>query len=146
MSADGGGGKETPLLLAVYGLLRPGLSGWRRFALHRRSDYLGPCRIAGRLVDCGGYPGLIAGQGHVKADLLAIKDGGLLAELDAFEDYRPAAPQLSEYVRRCAILTGKRIGAQSYFYARRPADSMPIVAGGDWLCYARRANMMGAER
>ncbi len=131
-----------PLLLAVYGLLRPGLSGWRRFDLNRRTTHLGPCRIAGRLVDCGGYPGLIAGQGVVVAGLLAISDRGLIAELDIFEDYWPDDPQRSEYIRREARLIGKAVGVQSYFYARA-CDDMPIVANGDWLRHARKTGSRG---
>lgn len=73
------------LPIAVYGTLRPGGRAWHAFGLDRRTHHLGPCRIAGRILDLGGYPGLVEGDGLVAGDLLQPLDTALAAELDAYE-------------------------------------------------------------
>ena len=53
-------GSADSLLVAVYGTLRRGGGGRRRAGL-RPADLteVGPCRLRGRLVDLGAYPGLV---------------------------------------------------------------------------------------
>ncbi len=75
----------SALPLAVYGTLRPGGRAYAAFGLARRTRHLGPCRIAGRIVDLGGYPGLLSGDEAVAGDLLAVDDPALLEELDTYE-------------------------------------------------------------
>lgn len=76
--------------LAVYGTLRPGGRAYAAFGLATRTRHLGPCHIPGRIVDLGGYPGLLPGGGRVAGDLLELVDAALVGELDAYEgpDYR----------------------------------------------------------
>lgn len=121
-------------LLAVYGLLRPGSAAWTALGLSGRVRVLSPCVLAGRLVDLGAYPGLIEGRSRVRGDLLRLEDPTLGPLLDAFEDYDPAAPTRSGFVRRRVGLIRPRRAAWAYVWtgARRG----PVVSSGDWPAYA----------
>lgn len=119
----------TDLPLAVYGTLRPGGRAYVAFDLAQRTRHLGPCRIPGRIVDLGGYPGLIAttepqqaGEG-VAADLLVILDPALIDELDVYEgpDYQRATVQLLEPDRAALV----------WLWRHDAADAAP-VPGNDW--------------
>jgi gamma-glutamylcyclotransferase (GGCT)/AIG2-like uncharacterized protein YtfP len=88
-----------PLLpIAVYGSLRPGGEGYRRFDLDKHAIPMGPCRIAGRLVTIDDYPALIGGDGTVDGVLLAIDNADLLTRIDAWEGegYRRSRTRLYE--------------------------------------------------
>jgi gamma-glutamylcyclotransferase (GGCT)/AIG2-like uncharacterized protein YtfP len=120
--------------IAVYGLLRPGQSGYRQFRLTMRTRNLGPCTIQGLLYDAGGYPGLVAGEGKVAADLLGLADPRLLAELDAFEGFNPDQPKTSAYIRQL-IEVGTRTGpvtAWTYLY-NQPVRGLARIPSGNWL-------------
>ena len=93
------------LPLAVYGTLRPGGRAFAAFGLAERTCHIGPCRIAGRIVDLGGYPGLLTGDEAVAGDLLAFDDASLLDELDAYEGegYVRATVRLVEPEREALV-------------------------------------------
>lgn len=122
------------LILAVYGQLRPGRLGWRRLDLGARVEVVGECRIVGRIVDCGGYPGLLAGDGEVVGDLIRVSDAAVLADLDRYEAYNPNDLAASEYQRRAAQLVGDERRVESYFYLG-DTEGMPPIEGGDWIAY-----------
>ena len=118
----------TPQVLpvAVYGTLRPGGRAWQAFDLASRTRHLGPCLIAGRIVDLGGYPGLIpprTADDHVVGDLLVIDEIALIDELDAFEG--------DGYVRETVTLIDPPIAAQLWRWVGGTDDAAP-VPGNDW--------------
>ena len=122
---------------AVYGLLRPGESAYRRFRLARRCRLIGPCRIPGDLYDAGGYPALVSGEGRVRADLLESRDPKLFAELDAFEDFDPKTPAKSLYLRQKVPVETDTGVVEAWVYVfNRPVAALRRIASGDWL--ARR--------
>lgn len=116
----------------VYGLLRPGCAGFEELELGKRAVLVGPDGIAGRLYDLGDYPGVVlGGEGIVRGDLLLPGHSGVLAALDRYEDYDPADPDRSEYLRvRVTTLGGQE--AWVYAYALDVTDR-PVIADGDWL-------------
>lgn len=111
------------LPLAVYGTLRPGGRAYAAFDLARRTRPLGHCRIPGRLIDLGGFPGLIDGTGVVIGDLLAIDDPLLLGELDAYEG--------ADYGRVTVRLIQPAVDALIWRWLG-PVDGAAAVPGNDW--------------
>jgi gamma-glutamylcyclotransferase (GGCT)/AIG2-like uncharacterized protein YtfP len=109
-------------LLFVYGTLMRG------YALH---DVLAPGatllttgHVRGRLLDLGGYPGLIAGGGRVSGEVYRLDDGELLPVLDREEGYN--------FVRRRAVVTlagGRRARAWLYRYRGPRARALEIPDG-----------------
>ncbi len=120
----------------VYGLLRPGCAGYEELNLSHRAVLIGPDRIAGRLYHLGDYPGVVpGGELTVTGELLLPQDPGLLADLDAYEQYDPTDPDGSEYLRVRVTTLG---GRDAWVYAYRPdIGDRPVIAGGDWLAAVR---------
>lgn len=113
------------LPLAVYGTLRPGGRAYEAFNLASRTRHLGACRLRGRLVDLGGYPGLIDGGESVAADLLAVDDAALWAELDIYEG--------PGYDRRIVALIAPAVQAMAWVWTGAVDGASP-VPGNDWSC------------
>jgi gamma-glutamylcyclotransferase (GGCT)/AIG2-like uncharacterized protein YtfP len=119
-------------LLAVYGLLRPGSIGLDSLRLRARVRVVGPCRIPGRLIDLGSYPGLIAGSGEVVGDLVSPLDDGVGAAFDDFEGFDPAKPDAGAYRREKVRLVEPDREAWVYAWIWL-TGSAPLVPSGDWL-------------
>ena len=111
-------------LLFVYGTLMRG------YGLH---DVLAPGatllttgHVRGRLLDLGGYPGLIAGGGRVSGEVYRLEDAELLPVLDREEGYN--------FVRRRESVTlagGRRARAWLYRY-RGPRERAWPIPDGDY--------------
>lgn len=124
-------------LFAFYGLLLAGAAGAPEgIDLAGAGAYLGPCWLAGDLVDCGGFPGLIRGTGRVLAERYRVDDPAIVAALDAFEDVVPGDPAASLYRReRVGLLdaTGASTGETAWAYLyNRAADGLPRLTDGVW--------------
>ncbi len=113
----------SALPLAVYGTLRPDGRAYAAFGLAQRTRHLGPCQIAGRIVDLGGYPGLLPGDEAVAGDLLAFDDPALLDELDAYEG--------EGYVRATVRLIEPADEALVWLWQGATDGAQP-VPGNDW--------------
>lgn len=113
----------SALPLAVYGTLRPGGRAYAAFGLAQRTRHIGPCRIAGQIVDLGGYPGLLPGDEAVAGDLLAFDDPALLDELDAYEG--------DGYVRAMVRLIEPEGEALVWLWQGNVVGALP-VPGNDW--------------
>ena len=113
----------SDLPLAVYGTLRPGGRAYEAFGPAQRTRHLGPCRIAGRIVDLGGYPGLLVGDEAVAGDLLGFDDPALLDELDAYEG--------EGYVRATVRLVEPEGEALVWLWQGSIEGAQP-VPGNDW--------------
>lgn len=122
----------------VYGLLRPGCTGFAELNLHERMIVVGPDAVAGRLYDLGDYPGLVpGGDAIVRGELLLPLDPDVLAALDRYEEYDPADPEGSEYVRVTVTTLG---GQDAWVYAYRPGVAgRAVIPGGEWLAAGRGA-------
>lgn len=124
--------REPPFLIFVYGLLRPGQTGYQGLDLAGRTKTVAQGKVRGRLYHLGDYPGLIlGGDGVVHGDVLAFDDPGLWAELDAYELYDPDQPAASEYVRTEVDLIdcGTRVTVYRY---NRATTGRPVVVSGNW--------------
>ncbi len=119
----------------VYGAL---LSGESRAAVLPVGAVRRPAAIRGRILDCGGFPGLVAGpNGLVRGEFVALDDlERVIPMLDVVEGYDPPM-QTSEnrFKRRLVALSGDGGAvklAWSYRLAR-PMAVQPVVQSGDWM-------------
>jgi gamma-glutamylcyclotransferase (GGCT)/AIG2-like uncharacterized protein YtfP len=125
-------GTDAPLRFFFYGTLIRGSANSAARAAHRALRDLGPAQVAGALYaipDPGGwYPALLSGGGVVHGRLYEVLAGfgaADLAALDAYEDYDPANPASSLYLR-IALANG----AYAYrFNHPLPAAARPIPSG-----------------
>lgn len=110
--------------LFAYGTL---MRGYRLHAvLARGATFVGAGSVSGRLLDLGGYPGLIAGRGRVRGEVYRLDDPQLLPVLDREEGYN--------FARRRTIVTlagGRRARAWLYRY-RGPRERGRPIPGGDY--------------
>jgi len=125
-------------LFAFYGLLMEGAAGASPpVVLEGAGAFGAPCWLRATLLDMGDFPGLVPGDGLVRAQRYAVRDLSIVPELDAFEDLDPAAPDEALYHRLPSpLLTGDgtATGETAWVYwlnPARPAD-FPIVASGAW--------------
>jgi len=100
----------------------------RGYPLHallaRGATLLGDGRVAGRLLDLGRYPGVIAGRGVVRGEVYRLDDPELLPALDREEGYN--------FLRRRALVTlvdGRRRRAWIYQYRGPRGWAVPIPNG-----------------
>lgn len=88
--------------------------------------------VPGMLVDLGGYPGWVAGQGRVLGEILCL-DGvdEVLRILDNFEDYNGPghAENLYERVRTEVLVKTDRVSAWAYRYVGPTAGRRRIPEG-----------------
>jgi gamma-glutamylcyclotransferase (GGCT)/AIG2-like uncharacterized protein YtfP len=112
----------TGQLIAFYGTLREGCGGGEEALLKKGMNSLGTCRIRGKLIDLGSWPGLLEGEGIVKADLYQMLEGDL-ARIDEHEG--------NDFRRRRVCLVDPESNAWVYFYVGE--DSGPVLPGGDWM-------------
>lgn len=102
MIASQGPGEGTHKITCqvfVYGTLKPGEMGFRRFCepyVIDQKEALAPGRIYHLSL---GYPAFTLETGWVKGVLLTLSTATALAKLDEFEAFYPDHPQDSEYQR-----------------------------------------------
>ena len=136
---------EPPLF--AYGTLLTGACDPSvRTLVRRHCEPIGRAWIQARLYDLGPYPAAVASSAardRVYGVLLRVTDGGLVwPRLDRFEDFDPAAPETSLFVREQVVATPDRRGpavpAWTYLF-NRPTRAAVRVPGGDYLRHLRRA-------
>ncbi|MBW3590587.1 MAG: gamma-glutamylcyclotransferase [Actinobacteria bacterium] len=122
--------------LALYGSLMACVDGLGRLGDTSALFYVSPCTIQGQLVDLGRYPGLVAQEGLVEAELYEVADPTLFEALDRFEGYHPHDPRPSLYVRRRIKLHEPACEAWVYVY-NKPAAGLRVIESGSWLQHLR---------
>lgn len=123
--------------IVLYGTLMQGEPAHLPLRLDRALVFLGPCRFRGILFDLGRYPGYRRGAGTVRGQLFAVPDPRVVAVLDAFEEYDPANPAASPFVRERIRLVQPG-GAAWAYRLNLPAPSARRVPSGDWAAWRRR--------
>ncbi len=134
-------GEQTPFLvtgLFVYGtLLR---SGSRHGEFERCGGAAGtlPATAKGVLLDCGAFPGMLAGtEGTVHGEVVELRDVPLaLTHLDGvegFEGFEAARALFRRALIRVKTPDGGDRLAWTYLWAG--TDRHPRIAGGDWLTH-----------
>jgi len=90
--------------------------------------------VPGALLDLGGYPGWVEGEGMVWGEALRIAPpAAALAVLDELEEYfGPGDPRnLYERVEVGVQTPGGSLAAWAYRYVG-PREGSRVVAGGEW--------------
>lgn len=140
------------MLFFFYGTLVAGSANAAAQAAHRHLKALGAATTCGRLhgiADAAGwYPALTVGDGTVHGQLYETRPGfgaADLAALDAFENFDPARPGESDYLRQEIIVhdgDGRARAAQAYLWRLPIPPGSPELTEGDfaaWLLHTGRA-------
>ncbi len=129
---------EMGEFLFVYGTLLPDLAPPGVSDLVRELGVVGEAEIDGALYDLGHYPGLVTGAaaagGIVKGLVVEIPNAELLGQLDDYEQFDPAQPDASLFVReRCdaRLSAGGRRPCWAYVY-RRDVSGAKRIKSGDY--------------
>jgi gamma-glutamylcyclotransferase (GGCT)/AIG2-like uncharacterized protein YtfP len=90
-----------PTHLFIYGTLHPDRAPSEIAAVARRLTSIGPATIRGHRYDLGDYPGVVLDTTAppIEGELFTVPDAATLAALDAYEDFRPADPASSLFLR-----------------------------------------------
>jgi gamma-glutamylcyclotransferase (GGCT)/AIG2-like uncharacterized protein YtfP len=121
--------------LFVYGTLRPGAAMHR--LLEDRVTVLGPASVAGRLVDLGAFPGLVAPASfddRVRGDLCEIPDAERDALLDVLDRYEGES---FERLRAAVDAPDGVVEAWLYRWRGDPTGRR-LVPSGDYLAATER--------
>ena len=134
-------GEQTPFLvtgLFVYGTLLRG--GSRHGELERcgGATAIAPATGTGRILDCGAFPGMLAGTGGtVHGELVGLRDLPLaLTHLDGvegFEGFEAARALFRRALIRVTTADAAKELAWTYLWAG--TDRYPRIANGDWLAH-----------
>ena len=130
-------------LFVFYGLLKQGAAGApAHIPLGTAGRYGDSCWFCGRMVDLGGYPGVVAGDGVCQGVRWRILDTGIVPAMDAFEDVTDDA-ESSLYIRSRTHLLNRAhqpTGEQAWIYMyNQPVDSFREVVDGNWPLTAGKA-------
>ncbi|MDP3460251.1 MAG: gamma-glutamylcyclotransferase [Hyphomonas sp.] len=123
-------------LFVFYGLLKQGAAGApAALDLAGAGEFGAPCRFRGRMVDLGGFPGVVAGETLCHGVRWRVRDAGIVPAMDAFEDVTED-PATSLYRRVNVPLlddSGAATGEEAWIYwYNRSVGGLPIVADGNW--------------
>lgn len=128
------GGDPFPDAVFVYGtLLRGELRAplLDRHGAHAHAE----AEVPGALVDLGEYPGLVAGPGRVRGELVRLGDPeAALAQLDEVEDFLGYGRDGSMY-RRVVLRARRADGSTEIAWTYRylgPPEEGRLLESGDW--------------
>ena len=129
-------------LFVFYGLLKQGAAGTPAdLDLAGHGTFLGPCCFKGRMLDLGGFPGVVEGRNFCRGVRYRIDDTSIVPDMDAFEDVTDD-PATSLYIRKkVALFTedGAETNRTAWIYwYNRPDEGYPIIADGNWPLDAGR--------
>jgi gamma-glutamylcyclotransferase (GGCT)/AIG2-like uncharacterized protein YtfP len=96
-----------PTTLFIYGTLHPDRAPAEIAATARRLTPIGPATIRARIYNLDAYPGAILDPEAppLAGELFTVPDDEILARLDWYEDYRPADPANSLFLREKTVVT-----------------------------------------
>jgi gamma-glutamylcyclotransferase (GGCT)/AIG2-like uncharacterized protein YtfP len=136
MIASQGPGEGTHKMTCqvfVYGTLKPGEMGFRRFCEPYMIDHQ-EAQSPGRLYHLPlGYPALTLEDGWVKGVLLTLSTNTALAKLDEFEAFYPDHPQDSEYQRLWHRVYDVNQNLLTYAWVYAMTRDQVEALGGEWL-------------
>lgn len=123
-------------LFVFYGLLKQGAAGQPSgLDLAGAGEFGAPCRFRGRMVDLGGFPGVVAGDALCHGIRWRLRDASIVPEMDEFEDVTDD-PETSLYLRVRVLLlddAGAATGENAWIYwYNRSVDGYAPVADGNW--------------
>jgi gamma-glutamylcyclotransferase (GGCT)/AIG2-like uncharacterized protein YtfP len=125
--------------IAFYGSLMRGFGTQAHLQIEDKLELVGACQIFGALYDLGEFPALATGAtNRVRGELYRIKDAGVVAQLDAYEEFNPGNLDGSLFVRRRVRLAEPDVDCWVYFYNHPPPEDR-LIPGGSWSAHQRRS-------
>lgn len=122
--------------LFAYGTLQPGLVPAQLMPLMSRATVVGRGSIAGVLYDLLDHPGAVLderAESCIHGVIYELPDEStILASLDAYEEFDPAAPEGSLFLREeheVALDDGARLPCWVYVLGRASSDA-PVLRSG----------------
>jgi gamma-glutamylcyclotransferase (GGCT)/AIG2-like uncharacterized protein YtfP len=121
---------SEPGLLLLYGTLRRGEPMFEQLGLSAALEFVAEATFPGTLYDLGDYPGAVAGDGLVAGELHRIRDPAILAALDEYEEFDPANPATSLFVRQRILIP--EVGEAWIYLYNGSREHHPRIASGKW--------------
>ena len=128
-----------------YGTLIAGSGNAVACHVHTRLHPIGAATVRGALHAIpdlqGWYPALVPGNGSVRGVVYEAAPGFTAADLallDRWEDYDPARPGESVYLRQslsATLAAGGKLEAQGYVHARPLPECACAIPGGDFAAW-----------
>jgi gamma-glutamylcyclotransferase (GGCT)/AIG2-like uncharacterized protein YtfP len=114
-----------PSLLFIYGTLHPDRAPAEIADAACRLTPVGTATVRARLYNLGAYPGAVLdpATAPISGELFTVPDAETLARLDWYEDYRPADPDNSLYLRvetTATLADGSELACWVYVYNGEP--------------------------
>jgi len=129
-----------PEYLFVYGTLRSDIPSSMSKFLRRRATLIGKATTDGRLIDLGGYPGFLTGDGTVKGELYRINKDQAQETWQLLDAYEGVSGLSSEEYRRTEVPTrvagGGHFRAHTYEY-QQSVQGRAEIANGDYPPFYR---------
>ncbi|KCZ86263.1 hypothetical protein HAD_11270 [Hyphomonas adhaerens MHS-3] len=127
---------EAGDLFVFYGLLKVGAAGQPAdLPLGTAGAFGAPCRFRGRMVDLGGFPGVVAGEELCHGIRWEMSDTSIIGPMDDFEDVTDDLAT-SLYIRTRIPLcddSGNETGETAWIYLyNKSVEAFPPVADGNW--------------
>ncbi|MEH6489441.1 gamma-glutamylcyclotransferase family protein [Hyphomonas oceanitis] len=131
-----GGAVKKGDLFVFYGLLKQGAAGQPAdLPLEVSGKFLGACRFRGRLLDLGGFPGVVEGEQLCHGVRYELNDVSIIGAMDEFEDVTDD-PATSLYTRQQIPLLddhGAPTGEQAWIYwYNQPTEGFTDIPDGNW--------------
>ncbi len=122
--------------LFAYGTLQPDYSPPAIAHVVAKLELIGKGSARGVLYDLGGYPGAVL-DSHSKQTIHGVvfrlpEDATIWRELDAYEDFDPASPETSPFIRvlhPVVLATGDTLQCWVYVYNRDPGSARILPEG-----------------
>ena len=122
----------------IYGTLLPGAAPREIADAAAQLRFAAEGFVRGRLYDLGHYPGAVldpASEHRIHGAVFTLPDDpAVLRALDAYEEFDPAAPELSQFVRVRAVATlaaGGAVECWIYVY-NRDVRAARMIGSGVW--------------
>jgi gamma-glutamylcyclotransferase (GGCT)/AIG2-like uncharacterized protein YtfP len=128
--------QPAPQYLFAYGTLQPGHAPGEIADVVRGFEMVGQGTVLGRLYDLGSYPGAVLDDNsrtRISGTVYQLPAGeGILATLDAYEEFEPGTPQTSLFLRRLypvLLADGPTLDCWVYEY-NGPVDRARMIESG----------------
>lgn len=135
--------RRPKTLIFVYGSLRRSFEAESILkdlpGAHRRVR----AWVRGRLVDLGDYPGAVLdpkSDSKIQGEIWAIDSHpSPFPKLDAYEEFVPASPERSLFVRKRTTVHTRSETLIAWIYVPRVvAATAPVISSGDWATASAR--------
>ena len=127
---------QSPTQIAFYGTLMHDQGAQQMLNAVEKFKKTGGCSIRGQLHDLGEFAGMVHGEGVVVGELYDVLDHRVLSPLDDYEEFTPATPINSLFMRQIVRLQDPPIDCWVYVYNKKVSNQSRVLHG-DWAKHLR---------